>query len=117
MDSYDAIIYGNDLASLITALLILKKEKRVLLVNQDNRVGNFTEHINKHRFTFDNIYTLSFDITDDNDLVNKVFYEMAVKPNFISDNKLFHIIAINKETGTKKEYLLPVGIDNFVYAV
>ncbi len=117
MDSYDAIVYGNDLASLITALLILKEEKRVLLANQDNRVGNFTEHINKHRFTFDNIYTLSFDITDDNDLVNKVFYEMAVKPNFISDNKLFHIIAINKETGTKKEYLLPVGIDNFVDAV
>ena len=55
MDSYDAIIYGNDIHSLITALLILKKEKRVLLVNQNNRVGNFTEYYQRRRFTFNNI--------------------------------------------------------------
>ena len=80
MDSYDAIIYGNDIHSLITALLILKKEKRVLLVNQNDRVGNFTEYYQRRRFTFNNIYnTLSFASEDNNDMINRLIKELNTK--------------------------------------
>ena len=115
MDSYDAIIYGNDLSSLITALFILKEEKRVLLVNPNNRVGNFTEYYLKHRFTFNNIYnTLSFNIEDNTDLINHLIKKMNIETSFVSDINLHHIIAISKENKTKKEYLLPMGKENFI---
>ena len=77
MDSYDAIIYGNDLSALITAYLILKKEKRVLLADPNERVGNFTDYYQKRRFTFNNIYnTLSFDSNDKDDLVYNIIQEL-----------------------------------------
>lgn len=114
MDSYDAIIYGNDLSALITAYLILKKEKRVLLADPNERVGNFTDYYQKRRFTFNNIYnTLSFDSNDKDDLVSNIIQELNIDTSFVSDNKLAHIISINKENNIKKEYILPVGIDDF----
>ena len=118
MDSYDAIIYGNDIHSLITALLILKKEKRVLLVNQNDRVGNFTEYYQRRRFTFNNIYnTLSFASEDNNDMINRLIKELNTNTNFLSDDKLHHIISINRDSNIKKEYLLPMGIDKFIEKV
>ena len=118
MDSYDAIIYGNDIHSLITALLILKNEKRVLLVNQNDRVGNFTEYYQRRRFTFNNIYnTLSFASEDNNDMINRLIKELNTNTNFLSDDKLHHIISINRDSNIKKEYLLPMGIDKFIEKV
>ena len=118
MYSYDAIIYGNDIISLITALFVLKKEKRVLLVNPDSRVGNFTEHHLVHRFTFNNIYnSFTFDNNDNTDLIYRLINELGIKTNFLSDNNLLHIIAISKDSNSKKEYLLPVGIEEFVEKV
>lgn len=115
MDSYDAIIYGSDLNSLITALFILKKEKRVLLADPDNRVGNFTDYYLKHRFTFEKNYnSLIFDPKDSGDLINSLVKELKIESNFVSDTNLGHIIAISKDSITKKEYILPIGIDNFI---
>ena len=118
MDSYDAIVYGNDINSLITALFILKKEKRVLLANPDRRVGNFTDTYLKRRFTFSKIYnTFTFDDEDNADLINKTLKELNIETTYLSDNNLHHIIAISKDNSLKKEYLLPVGIDNFIEKV
>lgn len=114
MDSYDAIVYGNDLSSLITALLILKEDKRVLLADPNERVGNFTDYCQKHRFTFDTIYnTLTFDPEDNIDLVTRVIKDLNVDSTFVNDDKIAHIIAISKDNNIKKEYILPMGIENF----
>ena len=96
MDSYDAIIYGNDIHSLITALLILKKEKRVLLVNQNDRVGNFTEYYQRRRFTFNNIYnTLSFASEDkENQIIDIMICvndgENNIRKGIVCSNKYGH---------------------------
>ena len=111
MDSYDAIIYGADLQDIISAVFTIKKNKSVLLVNPNKRVGDNTEHFIKRRFTFERIENTLLFLDDDQ--VAKLLQGLDINIDFITPKDLIHVIAISKENSIKREYVLPMGINAF----
>ena len=114
MDSYDAIIYGNDLSTMVCALYLAKHKKHVLLIDNKRRVGDCDNNVTLRRFTIeDNTNTLVFDPKNKEDKITKIFNELGIKADFTCSKELVHLISDNK----KINYVFPIGIDNFIRQV
>ena len=111
MDSYDAIIYGSDISTLVSALYLAKNKKKVLLVDNKKRVGDYDNHLYLRRFEIeDNIDSLVFDINNKKIGIGKVLNELGIEQDFVSNKEILHVISSSKNI----DYTIPVGIENFV---
>ena len=111
MDSYDAIIYGNDLSTMICALYLAKHKKHVLLIDNKRRVGDNDNKAILRRFTIeDNTNTLVFNPNNKEDKITKILNELGIKTDFICSRELVHLLSDSKHIN----YVFPVGIDNFI---
>ena len=53
MNNYDVIVVGAGNSGLVSALYLLKKGYKVLLLEQQNKIGGLNQTIIKGRFEFD----------------------------------------------------------------
>ena len=112
MNSYDAIVIGSGNSGLISALSLLRDNKKVLLLESNNNVGGLSRAIVKGRFEFEtslhNLYlgeSNSFRYGIDN-----IFKNLKIKDSVIFSNipELARIIT------PEVDYTIPFGIENFI---
>lgn len=114
MDSYDAIVYGSDLSTLIISTYIARKNKKVLYIDSKKRVGDYVNNFHMRRFDIED--TLDTLVCDDSKLID-IFKTLGLNITFKTTNEVYHVIVNNKERNERVEYILPKGIDNFINKV
>ena len=111
MDQYDAIVIGCNISSLISALILLNENKKVLLIDKKNTIGDIVHKskIGRYSFNYD-LHNLYLKNNTFNYSLNKVINICNVenKIRFISLESLCNIKIKDKE------YILPFGIDTFI---
>ncbi len=105
---YDAIVYGSDLSTLIISTLLAKRRKKVLLINSQKRVGDYSNSFHLRRF---NIEDIDDTLVMSKEELTNIFKELELDVKLTSSKTLFHIIA------NKKEYFITTGIDNFIETI
>ena len=111
MDQYDAIVIGCNISSLISTLLLLKDNKKVLLIDKKNTIGEIVHKrkIGRYSFNYD-LHNLYLKNNTFNYSLNKILNMCNVenKIRFVSLDNLCNIKIKDKE------YVLPFGIDTFI---
>ncbi|MCI9279996.1 MAG: NAD(P)/FAD-dependent oxidoreductase [Bacilli bacterium] len=113
-NSYDVIVIGAGNAGLISALKLVKENKKVLILESNNVPGGFATSFIRGRFEFETSlqeiggYGSSEKIGPIQKLFEKL--EISDKINFINLTDAFHVYAKDK----KEEYRMPFGIQEFI---
>jgi hypothetical protein len=110
MNQYDVIVIGCNVSSLISALSLLNDGYKVLLVDNRNTIGEINGITKLGRYTFyNNFNNLYLNNGMSNYSLNRILDICGIKErlDYVTLDNLCNI-KIND-----KEYILPLGIDNF----
>lgn len=112
MNNYDVIIVGAGNSGLISALTLLKNGYKVLLLDEHNNVGGFSQEKRKGRFIFDRTFN-KFYLNNDNKEPYKLDnilknIECKEKINYSSLSEVCQILT------PEKSFNIPFGIDNYI---
>lgn len=112
MNTYDAIVVGSGNSGLVSALSLLKKGNKVLLLEANNNVGGLSRSIVKGRYEFEtslhNLYLNSSNNLKYN--INNIFDDLKVEEK-VSFNKIPELVKIITPDAN---YTIPFGIENFI---
>ena len=113
--NYDIVVVGAGNAGLVAALKASKEGKKVLLIDNNNIPGGIATSTLKGRFEFENsLHKLTGIMTDDNKgVIRKIFDEFEIS-NKIEWIKLTEGYKIIKLDNIKEEYIIPIGVDDFI---
>lgn len=117
MKKCDAIIIGAGNGGLITGINLLNKGYSVLIVEQHNNVGGFSNPIKKGRFYFEPSFQSLYIDGDDNHLsVPFILKELDIpEVEFTKMKKNIMVYATGEEN--KKSFELPLDKDKFIETV
>ena len=113
--NYDIVVLGAGNAGLISALKLSKEGKKVLLIDNNSIPGGIATSTLKGQFEFENsLQKLTGMGSDDNKgIVRKIFDEFEINEK-IEWIKLTEGYKLIKVGNTKEEYLIPLGVDEFI---
>lgn len=111
---YDVIVVGAGNGGLISACTLQKDGKKVLLVEANNVAGGYATSFVRGRFEFEAALHELCDYGSKNNPgnVRKLFNKLGIedKLKMVDVPEAFRVLKI----GTKEDYTLPFGIDEFV---
>lgn len=111
MDQYDAIVIGCNINSLISALRLLNSNKKVLLIDKKNTIGELVSNSKIGRYTINyDIHHLYLKNNTFNYSLNKILNACNIEER-INFKNIDNICTIKIR---EKEYILPFGIETFI---
>lgn len=111
MNVYDAIVVGSGNSGLISALSLLNKGNKVLLLEANNNIGGISKGIVKGKFEFDSsIHNLYLKNNNSKNGINNLLKELNVNDEirYSSLPEFARIVTPNAD------YTIPFGVENFV---
>lgn len=113
-NSYDAIVIGAGNAGLISALKLVKENKKVLILESNNVPGGMATSFIRGRFEFEaSLQAISgYGSSEKPGPLYKLFEKLDIvdKIKFINLTEAFHVYGKEK----KEEYVMPFGIQEFI---
>ena len=113
-NSYDVIVIGAGNAGLISALKLVKENKKVLVLESNNVPGGFATSFIRGRFEFEaSLHEMSgFGSSEKTGPIYKLFEKLEIvdKIKFINLTEAFHVYGKDK----KEDYVMPFGIQAFI---
>lgn len=114
MAKYDAIVIGAGNGGLIAALRLLKRGKKVLILEKNNIPGGYATSFIRGRFEFEvSLHSFcDFGSKENPGVVYKLFRDLELldKIRFNEVDSAYHVYFKD----TKEDYKLPFGIDHFI---
>lgn len=111
MKNYDAIVVGSGNSGLISALSLLNKGNKVLLLEANNNIGGLSRGIVKGRFEFESsIHNLYLKNNNSSYSIDNVFKSLDIEDE-IKYSSLPEVARIITATG---DYTIPFGVENFI---
>lgn len=115
MPQYDAVVVGAGNAGLISALTLLSKGKKTLLIEQHNIPGGCATSFVRGRFEFDpSLHELCGVGSEENPAdVRKLFNSLGVRLNWCKVPDCFRVITKYTD-GSRMDVTMPSGKDAFI---
>ena len=117
MDNYDVIVVGAGNSGLVSALYLLKKGYKVLLLEQQNKIGGLNQTMIKGRFEFDmSLFNYFIDSKKEDYSIKNIFEELGIESNleFSKIPEAFRVITREGGDIPARDITMPIGIENFI---
>ena len=117
MDNYDVIVVGAGNSGLVSALYLLKKGYKVLLLEQQNKIGGLNQTMIKGRFEFDmSLFNYFIDSKKEDYSIKNIFEELGIESDleFSKIPEAFRVITREGGDIPARDITMPIGIENFI---